>query len=442
MTTILWFRRDLRLTDHPAMVEAARDDAVLPVVVLDPSQLDGPNVVARDRFLAGVEALREAMGGDLVIRIGDPREVIPDLVRAVGARAVHASRDHGPRGERRDAEVAARLTVPLVHTGSQYAVSPDRIGKADGSAYRVFTPFLAAWLRHGWRPPAPTVHPRWVQAPSEDSATFRARSGIEMEAGEARALARWQTFREDNAYASRRDRPDLDGTTRLSAALRFGEIHPRTMLAGLGDEPGDAKLRSELAWREFAGHLLHHFPHTVSSPMDSRFEGMRWDVGPDADARFEAWREGRTGFPFVDAGMRQLRDTGWMHNRVRMVAASFLVKHLHIDWRRGAGWFAERLADFDLASNTLGWQWTAGCGADAAPYHRVFNPVLQGQRFDPDGDFVRAYVPELHHLPGATVHEPWRAALAAGYPPRIIDLDVERREALARLREIRGGGAE
>lgn len=442
MTSILWFRRDLRLSDHPAMVEASGDDAVLPLVVLDPSQLVSANAASRDYFLASVAALRDAMGGALVVRVGDPIEILPALARELEARAVHASRDHGPRGERRDAEVARRLAVPLVHTGSQYAVAPGRVTKVDGTPYRVFTPFLAAWLRHGWRAPTAPVQPRWVSLPSDDVSQFPPISGLDVRAGERRALERWQEFRSRSGYAALRDRPDLDGTTRLSAALRFGEIHPRTMLADLGDNVDDAKLRSELAWREFSGHLLHHFPHTAATALDCRYDRMRWDTGSAADARFDAWRDGRTGYPFVDAGMRQLRATGWMHNRVRMVCASFLVKHLHLDWRRGAEWFSERLIDFDFASNQQGWQWTAGCGADAAPFHRVFNPVLQGLRFDPEGDYVRSHVPELRHLPGALAHEPWRTEDVRGYPQRIVDLGVERAEALHRLREIGPAGSD
>ncbi len=447
MPSILWFRRDLRLTDHPALVEAAATGPVLPLVVLDPSQLVAAHAASRDYFLASVAALRDALDGRLVVRVGDPRTVVPAVAREIGADAVHASRDFGIRGETRDADVAARLQgVSLVHTGSQYVVAPGRVLKDDGTPFKVFTPFYRAWLRHGWRAPAATVTPQWLSLPSDDTSGFRPIAGLDIVAVEDAARARWDAFRAGGlqGYRELRDRPDLDHTSRLSAALRFGELHARTLLADLGDEPDHEKLRSEIAWREFSGHLLHHFPQTATAALNPRFDAMRWDTGAIADARFDAWRRGQTGFPIVDAGMRQLATTGWMHNRVRMVVASFLVKHLHLDWRRGADWFAERLIDFDFANNQQGWQWTAGCGADAAPFHRIFNPVLQGLKFDPDGAYVRAFVPELRHIPGALVHEPWRttAARDAGYPSPIIDLGIERDEALARLREIGANSAD
>lgn len=442
MTSILWFRRDLRLTDHPALAAASTAGDVLPLVVLDPDQLVAAHAASRDYFLASVAALRDAMDGALVIRVGDPRLIVPALAREVGATAVHASRDFGHRGEARDLAVQQRLgETPLVHTGSQYVVAPGRVLKDDGTPYKVFTPFYKAWLRHGWRAPAPSASIIWASAVSDDWSRFAPLTSLQIEAGEHAAHARWQWFRAHalEGYKVNRDRADLDATSRLSAALRFGEIHGRTLLAELGDDADEEKLRAEIAWREFSGHLLHHFPHTATSSLNPQFDEMRWDYGTLADERFEAWKGGNTGFPMVDAGMRQLLETGWMHNRVRMIVASFLVKHLHLDWQRGAAWFAARLVDFDFASNQQGWQWTAGCGADASPFYRIFNPVLQGFKFDPDGHYVRRFIPELAHVATAHVHEPWNVAGAYehGYPRPIIDLGAERAEALIRLEEIK-----
>jgi deoxyribodipyrimidine photo-lyase len=254
-------------------------------------------------------------------------------------------------------------------------------------------------------------------------------------AGEVAARERWEAFASDalDRYHETRDHPALDGTSSLSAALKFGEIHPRTLLDGLARRRGRGAdlFEAELAWREFYADVLWHRPDTAREYLRPEFAGLRHD---DPGERFTAWKRGETGFPFVDAGMRQLLAEGWMHNRLRMVVASFLVKDLHIEWQHGARWFMRRLRDGDLASNSHGWQWTAGCGTDAAPYFRVFNPVSQGLRFDPDGEYVRRHVPELGHLPGRAAHEPWKQAdgYAQGYPERIVDHAVERAEALAR----------
>jgi deoxyribodipyrimidine photo-lyase len=309
--------------------------------------------------------------------------------------------------------------------------------KEDGTPYRVFTPFWRAWVRHGWRAPAaaatdvdwwmPQECDRLPAAPDLDRLVLPP-------AGESAARDSWEAFRATGlaTYAEQRNRADLSGTSTMSQHLRWGEIHPRSMLTDLG--PQDEVFSKELCWREFYADVLAHNPESVRRSLDPRFdEAMRWNAGPAADALFEAWQRGRTGYPFVDAGMRQLRAEGWMHNRVRMVVASFLVKDLHLPWQRGAGEFMHWLRDADLASNVHGWQWTAGCGTDAAPFYRVFNPVLQGLKFDPDGDYVRRYIPELRHLPGSSAHEPWDSVdgSAHGYPDRIVDHAVERDFALA-----------
>jgi deoxyribodipyrimidine photo-lyase len=236
-----------------------------------------------------------------------------------------------------------------------------------------------------------------------------------------------------------RNRADLSGTSHLSHALAFGEVHPRTLLRELTDSPAQTVFMKEIAWREFYADVLWHNPTSQTDYLEPRFASMRYDTGDLADARFEAWKQGKTGYPMVDAGMRQLLQTGWMHNRVRMIVASFLVKDLHLEWQQGAEWFERNLSDFDPASNAHGWQWTAGCGTDASPYYRVFNPVLQGLKFDPDGNYVRKYVAELAHVPGSSVHEPWLLPeiLVSNYPTRIVDHATERDESLARLKEIK-----
>jgi deoxyribodipyrimidine photo-lyase len=233
-----------------------------------------------------------------------------------------------------------------------------------------------------------------------------------------------------------RNVPGVDGTSKMSAHLKFGEIHPRTLLAGLGDSKAHDTFRKEIAWREFYADVLFNNPHTENDYYASKFKEMRYDQPGE---QLKAWQEGRTGFPFVDAAMRQLLTTGWMHNRTRMVVASFLVKDLHLEWQHGADFFKEHLIDFDVASNAHGWQWTAGTGTDASPYYRVFNPIEQGRKFDGNGDYIRKYVPELAHLSAAEIHEPWLYldGYSKGYPERIVDHAVERVESLERLKEIK-----
>ena len=449
MPSVLWLRRDLRLHDQPALLAAA-DDAdgsdVVALFVVDPTLWDAAGPARRAWLAASLAALDTSLEGRLVVRHGDPVAVVPDVADAARAARVHVSADFAPYGSRRDDDVAAVLASSgreLVRTGSPYAVSPGRVLKDDGTPYRVYTPFYRAWCAHGWRSPAPApaVAPAWrrdARGPLASEGIPRADvpEGMTLPtAGERAAVARWERFRDGTAssYDEQRDLPAVDGTSMLSAHLRWGEIHPRTLLAELGDSPAHTVFRKEIAWREFYADVLHHRPASAYDWLDPRFAHMEYDAGADADVRFEAWCAGRTGYPFVDAGMRQLLAEGWMHNRVRMVTASFLVKDLHLPWQRGARWFLQHLRDGDLASNQHGWQWVAGCGTDAAPYFRIFNPVTQGLRFDPDGDYVRRYVPELRSLPGAAAHEPWKhPLLAADYVTPLVDHAAERDESLRR----------
>jgi deoxyribodipyrimidine photo-lyase len=453
MAALLWFRRDLRLYDLPAALNAAAADGeVLACYVLDP-RLTASSGPRRLQYLYdALRDVRDALGGRLMVTRGRPEKRIPVLAKAIGASAVHISADFSPFGCRRDAAVREALgDVPLEASGSPYLVSPGRVTKNDGTPYKVFTPFFDAWRKHGWREPAESgpKSAQWID-PSDVRGGSNIRdipdAGVELEhpAGERAATRQWKAFVGNGLdnYAEDRNRPDLDGTSRMSAHLKFGTIHPRTMAAHLaharsksGDGRGtgaQAYLR-ELAFRDFYASVLHEWPHSDWWNWNRNFDDIKVDEDRDARRAFEAWKIGRTGFPIVDAGMRQLLQTGYMHNRVRMIVASFLVKDLHLPWQWGARWFLEQLTDGDMANNQHGWQWAAGCGTDAAPYFRVFNPTTQGEKFDPDGDYVRRWVPELADT--KDVHT-LKAGRPDAYPEPIVDHKAERREALRRYAEI------
>lgn len=444
--SIVWFRRDLRFHDHPALAKAARQGPVLALFVVDPA-LAGPAGLPRrvflNRTLRDMDGQLRSLGAQLAVFDGPPEVVVPEVATQLGAAAVHISADFGPYGVARDRRVKDALgSIPLIATGSPYAVSPPRLETKSGHPYKVFTPFFRAWRDHGWPDPA-TSDPRevdWVTwegdgVPDEPSLP----PGVELPvAGEEAAHDAWWTFKEERLpdYADQRDRPDLDSTSRLSAYLHFGLLHPRTLLAELG--AGDERYMTELAWREFYASVLWAWPESARWNFDRRMDGMPTDEGPEADALFDAWREGATGYPIVDAGMRQLRTEAWMHNRVRMLVASFLVKDLHLHWRRGARHFMRYLVDGDLASNQHGWQWTAGTGTDASPYFRIFNPVTQSKKFDPDGSYIRRWVPELSDVPDKYIHEPWRSPDPIDYTDPIVDHDAERKRSLAAYNALRG----
>jgi deoxyribodipyrimidine photo-lyase len=443
--TIAWFRRDLRLADNP-MLEAAAEGGggVVGLFVIDPA-LVSPAGDHRLAFLQGsVAELADRTGGALVVRHGDPVAVVAELAAETGATAVHVTEDFGPYGRRRDEAVAAALAergVELVRTDSPYAVAPGRLHATGGGPFKVFTPYFRAWTAAGWdRPGGEPGELRWVEdLPSQAIAL----GGIPVDRfppGEAAAHRRLEDFLAVvGDYDERRNRPDLDGTSELSPYLRFGCLHPRQVLDRLGDRPGEEAFRRQLCWRDFYADVLFHHPASARRPLQPAMASLAVDEGPEAEERLRAWLEGRTGYPLVDAGMRQLAVEGWMPNRVRLVVASFLVKDLHLPWWRGGRELMRGLVDGDLASNTHGWQWTAGTGTDPSPFHRVFNPTLQAQRFDPDGAYIRRWVPELSAVPAPEVHEPWASGTGpAGYPAPIVDHAVERAEALARLAVVRG----
>jgi len=432
----MWFRRDLRLADNPALLEsvAAGDGQVVGLFVLDPALWDKAGAPRQAHLASSLKALSDSIGGKLVVRRGDPAEVIPALAAEIGAVSVHVAADHGPYGRRRDEAVEAALDCPLVTTGSPYAVAPGRVLNQQGSSYQVFTPYFRAWLEHGWRRPAEApARVEWIGKRGDALPSTQAVEG----AGEEAARMHWQEYLEDVAtYDDERDRPDLDSTSRMSVPLKYGEVHPRTMLADLARKrsAGAEAYRRELAWREFCADLLARYPDAAWKPLRPEFEKMEYDEPGDA---FEAWCKGMTGYPIVDAGMRQLAESGFMHNRVRMVVASFLVKDLHVHWKYGARWFLRNLLDGDLASNSLNWQWVAGCGADASPYFRIFNPITQGRKFDPDATYIHRWIPELAALAGKSAHEPWTSAASTGYPDPIVDHAEAREESLRRYAAIR-----
>jgi len=450
--TVLWLRRDLRLADLPALGaahEAADGSSVLPLFVLDRRLWDGAGVVRRAWLNASLRALDSRYDGALVVRVGDPAQVVPEVAREVGASSVHVSAESTPFGRRRDEAVRRALgeqDCALEATGTAYAVGPGTLTTGGGTPYQVFTPFSRAWRDHGWPQPAPVPrHLRWVRrVESQDLPALDDEVPELPPAGEEAALERWHAFLEDGLadYADTRDRPDLAGTSGLSAHLKFGEVHPRTLLADVAAHPdhlkkGPQTFVTELAWREFYADVLWHRPDSAWADLKPALKGMTYDEPGEG---FEAWKAGRTGYPMVDAGMRQLLTEGWMHNRVRMIVASFLVKDLHVWWPHGARHFMAHLRDGDIASNSHGWQWAAGTGTDASPYFRVFNPVTQGRTFDPDGDYVRRYVPELAHVGGGAAHEPWKVdgAYDHGYPEPILDHAEAREEALRRYEAVRG----
>ncbi|MEY2974282.1 MAG: deoxyribodipyrimidine photo-lyase [Actinomycetota bacterium] len=439
--SIVWFRRDLRLIDHPALAAALADGPVLPVYVIDPS-FAGSSPRRRAVLTQMIGALRDATGGALVVRVGDPIDVVPGLAAEIGAQRVHVTREHTPYGRRRDAAVAERLRAEgcrLIGTGSHHLVEPGTVRKDDDTPYAVFTPFRRRWREHlGGAPTidAP-VDPGWVDGvagstptpggawPWPDPVGEPPADGIAVDIDTAAALVRWRRFVATglDRYADRRNDPADAGTSMMSSALRFGLVHPSRLLADL--DPSDEQhqtFESELAWRDFYADVLHRRPDSAWENLDHRLDGIVVDSDAAARERFDRWRSGTTGFEIVDAGMRQLAATGWMHNRVRMIVASFLVKDLHLPWQWGARHFMDMLVDGDLASNNHGWQWAAGTGTDAAPYFRVFNPVAQAERWDPDGEYRARWLPEL----GTTA-----------YPSPMVDHAAERAEALRRYEAAR-----
>lgn len=446
MKTLFWFRRDRRLQDNEALASCLGSTELFPLVVL-PSDLPSLTPLIEASIIESVKSLDKSIPTGLNIRIGDAAGEIAEFVKQNKIEKVVATRAFDTSGMLEQAAVGEKLhelSVPLALVGSYYAVEPGTIKKDDGTYLKVYTPFYKRWYQHGWNVPF-TINVNslnWKKVKGDSIPDVSRSTPFVVRAGEAFALRTWERFKERalDQYHEDRNRTDLAGTSHLSHALAHGEIHPRTLLAELGDGEGEEVYRKELAWREFYADVLFNNPHTLDDYFDSKYSKMRYDNPKQNKARLEAWYQGKTGYPIVDAAMRQLVQSGWMHNRARMIVASFLVKDLHFEWQIGAKFFEDHLTDFDPASNSHGWQWTAGCGTDASPYYRIFNPTLQGLKFDPNGDYVRKWVPELAHIPDASIHEPWKSidGLSKGYPSPIVDHDNERNESLARLEELKG----
>ena len=399
---IIWFRRDLRINDHPALLAAIESsEKVLPLFILDKAQIQEAGAKLLAYMGQSLKSLDESLGNNLHIIEGDQVEVLSALIKKYEVEEVHISAVYERYGAERDARVEA-AGIKLVRTGSPYAVTPGRVLKpSDGTPYKVYTPFYRGWRTHGWR--APAVTPKKINcveptAEYRNFPDFKLPQGVEIiEAGEAAALARFKEFSKKaiDSYDENRNLAGIDGTSKMSTYLKFGEIHPRTLLQNLGESKAHDTFRKEIAWREFYADVLFNNPMTDREYYAPRFADMRYDK---PGAQFKAWCEGKTGYPLVDAGMRQLNDTGFMHNRVRMLVGSFLCKHLLIDWRWGEAYFAEKLHDYELASNVGNWQWVAGCGVDAAPYFRIFNPTTQIDKFDKNLEYIKQWVPDFQEL--------------------------------------------
>ena len=474
---IVWFRKDLRLQDNPAL-HAAIDygGAIVPLFIWDSNSSEEWEMGSASKWwlhqsLISLDKDLTRLGSRLTICRGNYHATLEKIIHQIGATAVFWNRDYEPSFRIKEQQLMKRLeklnvTVQTFH--GSWLFDPDILVNKSGKAYQVFTPFWKHCLT-GATPNKPVPSPSRLHDPINISNSIPIQK-LELEPkidwasglrdtwkpGEAGANRQFSHFLRNGIgqYEAHRDRPDLFGSSRLSPHLHFGEISPRLIWHEVTDRMNSKKEKSlfrngqaflrQLGWREFANHLLHHFPHTTTQPLRSKFKRFPWKTNK---VRLKAWQKGKTGYPIVDAGMRELWKTGWMHNRVRMIVASFLTKHLQISWRRGAEWFWDTLVDADLANNTLGWQWVTGCGADAAPYFRIFNPVTQGLKFDPKGDYVRHWVPELAGLPYPWIHKPWEApphllkesgvTLGKMYPLPIVDHREAREHALKTFAELK-----
>lgn len=446
---IVWIRNDLRLHDNPALVAACKTGR--PVVVCfiwseDEQQPYALGGATRAWLHDSLVEFGQSLQGKLILRKGAYLEVLQELIQETGAVAVFWNRRYEPHLIERDKQVMATLKASGISVETfigNVLFEPWEASTKQGKPYQVFTPFYKSLLLH--EPAAPceapakiTHYQQFVRSETLSGlALLRKNPPLDIwEPGEKGALKALDRFIKGplEHYGHGRDFPACEGTSRLSPHLHFGEIsvrHVAKSLVGIGKEG----FYRELIWREFAAHLLYYFPHTPKEPLKEEFAHFPWRLDPE---QLSCWQQGRTGYPIVDAGMRELLATGWMHNRVRMIVGSFLVKHLLLSWKEGEAWFWQQLFDADLANNTLGWQWVGGCGADAAPYFRIFNPVLQGQKFDPEGKYVMHWVPELRGVDVKNIHTPWLSGVH-GYPKPLVELDFGRMRALEAYQEMKNG---
>jgi deoxyribodipyrimidine photo-lyase len=435
MTAIWWIRRDLRLTDNAALHASLEAGSVIPLFIQDPA-FDSASARRKECLHQGLHALDKdlrARGSYLIIRSGKPIEVLRQLMQETNSTQIFAEEDFTPYARKRDTEIEHHLPLNLV--SGQTVHHPTAILKADGKPYTVYTPYSKAWKSklpaklNLWSAPEKINTPSCIKS----DPLPRYKVSPLFVAGEKEALARLEEFlfKRIDSYGEDRNRMDLDATSSLSPYLRFGMLGLRQAVSAAQQAIGQKRSAgaeawlNELIWREFYIQILYHFPHVSKTAFNTSLANIPWR---NDEAEFQAWKEGRTGVPVVDAAMRQLKEIGWMHNRARMIAASYLVKDLLIDWRWGEAWFMENLLDGDPAANNGGWQWTAGTGTDAAPYFRIFNPVLQSAKFDPDGDYIREWIPELREVDAKDIHAPWEKGIKIkGYPEKpIVERDKDR----------------
>jgi deoxyribodipyrimidine photo-lyase len=471
MTVLLWVRQCLRVSDNPALAEAvATGEPVVPVYIWAPDEEapwapGGASKWWLHRSLDSLSAAYKRMGSWLTLCMPEPGQSVPELIvslmQQTGARTLVYDERYEPAAVTQQQAVEAAVRAAFAPAASVHCINtnllfhPETLKSGKGTPFKVFTPYWKAAQQTF--PPGPMLHaPTSLPAPQtwphgvplrtlglDPTIDWACGLAEDWQPGEIGAQTTLERFYQSavTTYETDRDRPDRQGTSRLSPYLHFGEVSPRQVWHAIhGAAPagtGATSYLRELAWREFAYQLLYHFPHTAEACLRPEFNSFPWLNDPQA---LKAWQKGRTGYPIVDAGMRQLWVTGWMHNRVRMIVGSFLVKHLQLPWLEGAKWFWDTLVDADLANNTLGWQWVAGCGADAAPYFRVFNPTLQGEKFDPQGAYVRHWIPQLASTPATWIHHPWDAPALmrpAGYPPPIVDHKAARERALTAFASLK-----
>jgi deoxyribodipyrimidine photo-lyase len=439
MTSIWWIRRDLRLTDNPALQAALEAGSVLPVFILDPAFSDS-SARRRDFLYEGLHVLDKDLrerGSYLILRKGRPVQALGKILWETNSEAIYAEEDFTPYAVRRDEEVSRHLPLHLIH--GQTVHHPAAILKADGSPYTVYTPYSKSWKAKLPSHLKLSLSPEKIDTPARIHTEPLPRFKVSplFPSGEQEALARLDEFlhRRIYSYADDRNHMDLEGTSALSPYLHFGMLGLRQAVEAARQamvrtrseifKQSAGTWLNELIWREFYIQILFHFPYVSKTSFNRSLANIEW---VNDESQFQAWKAGRTGVPIVDAAMRQLGEIGWMHNRARMIVASYLVKDLLIDWRWGEAWFMENLLDGDQAANNGGWQWTAGTGTDAAPYFRIFNPILQSIKFDSNGDYIRRWVPELRTLDSKTIHAPWESGIKVkGYPDRpIVERDKER----------------
>ncbi len=470
MKTIVWFRQDLRIADNAALSEACKTGEIIPVFILD--EKDRPLGAASKWWLHhSLSALSRSLGG-LILRKGDPLEILRELADEAGAQAIYWNRSYEPHSIQRDTKIKKQLNeqsgLEVKSFPGSVLYEPWEIETGSGGPYKVYTPFWKSIQARGFPSPLPKPQIKLVEEYTH-SANLESwnllpsnpnwADGWETlwQPGERGALSRMEEFLKAGiqGYGELRNRPDLPNVSRLSPHIHFGEISPRTLVAMSSfhaekhpETAGDVhKFQAEIAWRDFANHLLYHFPSIPEKNWKPAFDYYPWR---EDKHQLEAWQKGKTGYPMVDAGMRELWHTGYMHNRIRMLVGSFLVKHLQMHWKHGEAWFWDTLLDADLANNTSSWQWIAGSGADAAPYFRIFNPFTQGPKFDPNGEYIRKWCPELAELPNKYIHAPHEAPalelraagveLGTNYPHPIVNHKVARERALSGYEAVKQAG--